>query len=42
MSRQRQKDKGKNAMSKNVIDRIGAEKIIEVCKSAKSFKEACE
>lgn len=42
MSLQRQKDKGKNIMSKNVIDRIGAEKIIEVCKSAKSFKEACE
>jgi len=29
-------------MSKKLIDRIGADKIIEVCKSAKTFKEACE
>ena len=29
-------------MSKNIIDRIGADKIIEICKSAKTFKEACE
>ena len=29
-------------MSKCIIDRIGADKIIEVCKSAKTFKEACE
>ena len=29
-------------MSKCIIDRIGADKIIEVCKSAKTFKEAYE
>lgn len=29
-------------MSKKLIDRIGADKIIDVCKSAKTFKEACE
>ena len=29
-------------MSKNIIDRIGADKIIEACQTAKTFKEACE
>ena len=29
-------------MSKTIIDRIGVDKIIKVCKSAKTFKEACE
>ena len=29
-------------MSKKLISRIGADKIIDVCKSAKTFKEACE
>ena len=29
-------------MAKNLIERIGADKIISVCKSSKTFKEACE
>ena len=29
-------------MSKNIIDRIGADKIIEACKSAKTFKEVAD
>ena len=29
-------------MSKKLIDRIGADKIIEVCNSSNTFKEACE
>lgn len=28
-------------MSKSIIDRIGAERIIEVCSSVKTFKDAC-
>ena len=28
-------------MAKNIIDRLGADKIISVCNSAKTFKEAC-
>lgn len=29
-------------MSKSIIDRIGADTIIQVCNTAKTFKEACE
>ena len=29
-------------MSKSIIDRIGAERIISVCNSAKTFKDACD
>lgn len=29
-------------MSKSIIDRLGADRIIHVCSSAKTFKETCE